>query len=161
LKARWGFKALKAFERKFKMRTASHEIFQEDLITLQDGLVASKISLEKATLLVDSTDDNCADFRGHINPRAVNGSCAIHLSVSLSGSTLAHAFWKKWLRVSERVGDLIARCVMIFFYFLLFLVPAIWFTFVVDKVGRRFRNDSYFTKSDDLHLENALDARDM
>ncbi|HWQ20149.1 MAG TPA: hypothetical protein VN455_10265 [Methanotrichaceae archaeon] len=54
--------------------------------------------------------------------------------------------WMKWLEISEAMGNIVGRAVLSIFYFVLFAVPGLYFTFVSDRVGKTFEESSYFVE---------------
>jgi hypothetical protein len=52
--------------------------------------------------------------------------------------------WSRWLILCGRIGDLVMAGVLTVFYFLLFLIPSLYFTWCADTVGKRWRDGSYF-----------------
>lgn len=71
--------------------------------------------------------------------------------------------WEKWKAFGERVGNITSKIILTFFYFSLFAIPAVFLSFVYDKVGRNYeKQDSYFAEeSVDLKLENMEEAKGM
>jgi hypothetical protein len=57
---------------------------------------------------------------------------------------LLSAAWSRWLLLCGRIGDLVMAFVLTFFYFVLFLIPSVWFTWCADTLGKRRRDGSYF-----------------
>ena len=54
-----------------------------------------------------------------------------------------HFLWKKWLAVTNAIGDVMSLVVMSAFYYTLFLVPSCYFSWFRDEVGRSFEEGSY------------------
>ena len=38
--------------------------------------------------------------------------------------------WSRWLALCEKIGDLVTLCVLTVFYFVLFLIPSLYFTLI-------------------------------
>lgn len=68
--------------------------------------------------------------------------------------------WSRWLAVCEKIGDLVSFFVLTVFYFVLFLLPSLYFTWCADTIGKHYRDGSYFGELPDRDgtLE---DAREM
>jgi hypothetical protein len=52
--------------------------------------------------------------------------------------------WSRWLLLCGRIGDIIMAGVLTIFYFVLFLIPSLYFTWCADTVGKRWQDKSYF-----------------
>jgi hypothetical protein len=52
--------------------------------------------------------------------------------------------WCRWLVLCGKAGDLVMLCVLTLFYFVLFLIPSLYYTFLSDTVGRGWHDGSYF-----------------
>lgn len=54
--------------------------------------------------------------------------------------------WTKWLVVSEIIGDIVSAVVLTAAYLTIFLIPCLFFTFIIDVMGKKYQNGSYFQK---------------
>jgi len=52
--------------------------------------------------------------------------------------------WSRWLFLCGKIGDLVMAGVLTVFYFVLFFIPSLYFTWCADTVGKRWRDGSYF-----------------
>jgi hypothetical protein len=52
--------------------------------------------------------------------------------------------WSRWLLLCGKIGDLVMAGVLTVFYFVLFLIPSLYFTWYADTVGKRWQDGSYF-----------------
>jgi hypothetical protein len=52
--------------------------------------------------------------------------------------------WSRWLLLCGKIGDLVMAAVLTVSYFVLFLIPSLYFTGCADAVGKRWRDGSYF-----------------
>ena len=52
--------------------------------------------------------------------------------------------WSRWLLLCGEAGDLVLLCVLTVFYFVLFFVPSLYYTWCTDTVGKRCHNGTYF-----------------
>jgi predicted alpha/beta hydrolase len=57
--------------------------------------------------------------------------------------------WSRWLALGEKIGDLVMLCVLTVSYFVLFLIPSLYFTWGADTVGKQYRDGSYFEEMPD------------
>jgi hypothetical protein len=63
--------------------------------------------------------------------------------------------WSRWLLLCGRIGDLVMAGMLTLFYFVLFLIPSLYFTWCADTVGKHWRDGSYFKDLPDS--EDTLD----
>lgn len=53
--------------------------------------------------------------------------------------------WAKWLVISEIIGDIVSIIVLTIAYVTIFLLPCLFFTFISDQMGKKYRSGgSYF-----------------
>jgi len=57
--------------------------------------------------------------------------------------------WSRWLILCEKIGDLVTLCVLTVFYFVLFVIPSVYYTWCADTVGKHYRDGSYFGEMPD------------
>ncbi len=65
--------------------------------------------------------------------------------------------WAKWLVISEKIGDFISYIVITVFYFTLFLIPSLYFTYCSDKMGKKIESHSYFQDVPDIKTQEELE----
>lgn len=66
--------------------------------------------------------------------------------------------WAKWLVISEIIGDIISIVVLTIAYVTLFLIPCLFFTFISDQMGKKYRfGESYFQKIEESQWAEDLE----
>jgi hypothetical protein len=55
-----------------------------------------------------------------------------------------NAIRSRWLLLCGKLGDLAMAGVLTVFYFVLFLIPSLYYTWWADTLGKRWRDGSYF-----------------
>jgi|GEM_PF-2318329 hypothetical protein len=68
--------------------------------------------------------------------------------------------WEKWLKFAELVGNFNARLVLSILYFLIFIIPSLFLTFIYDKVGKKLNKKSYYV-TEHITLESLKEAKEM
>ena len=68
--------------------------------------------------------------------------------------------WSRWLLLCGKIGDLVMAGVLTACYFVLFLIPSLYFTYCADTVGKQYHDGSYFEDLPDKN-ETLDDAGEM
>jgi hypothetical protein len=71
-------------------------------------------------------------------------------------------FWNHWIKFGEILGDIVFTIIISIFYYTIFLLPNIYFTYITDRVGKKYNsNTTYFTNSTDTNIHSIDEMRDF
>jgi len=115
--------------------------------------------VEEKTLLADTIHGRCVWICCAVYICTINRIGTTDLSIYLMEKSMKR-IWKGWLKISEAMGNVVARIVLTVFYFVLFSIPSLLLTFVFDKVGKNYNKESYF-KDEKIELNSLDEAREM
>lgn len=69
--------------------------------------------------------------------------------------------WKKWLRISEFIGNIMSRIILTVLYFTLFAIPGIGSRLLSDKLQIKSRKESYWINAKGKVPKNLEESRNQ